>query len=41
MKPKILIEGYCWKSQQNGAVYNVGGYPLALLVDSTLELNRR
>ena len=25
MKPRILIEGYCWKSQQNGAVYNVEG----------------
>jgi hypothetical protein len=22
---KIVILGYCWKSQQNGAVYDVGG----------------
>lgn len=22
---KIMILGYCWKSQQNGAVYDVGG----------------
>lgn len=22
---RIIIEGYVWKSQQNGAVYNVGG----------------
>ena len=35
---KIKILGYVWKSQQNGAVYDVGGgYLPALLADSTQE----
>lgn len=25
MSAKIMIEGYAWKSQQNGAVYNPNG----------------
>ena len=25
MKPRIMIVGYCWKSQQNGAVYDACG----------------
>ena len=32
---KIKILGYCWKSQMNGAVYDVGGYRLAYVSDST------
>lgn len=32
---RIVTIGYVWKSQQNGAVYDVGGYPPALPADST------
>ena len=28
---KVVIIGYVYKSQQNGAVYDVGGIPVPLL----------
>ena len=35
---KVVIIGYVYKSQQNGAVYDVGGgYPHAFAADATLE----
>jgi hypothetical protein len=34
---KVVIIGYVYKSQQNGAVYDMGGYPRAFVVDVTLE----
>lgn len=38
---KIMVLGYVWKSQQNGAVYDWGGYLHALTADAILELNQR
>lgn len=38
---KIKLLGFVWKSQQNGAVYDVGGYLPALHVDSTQGYNQR
>lgn len=34
---KIVILGFCWKSQQNGAVYDVGGCLPASIAVSTQE----
>ena len=34
---KVVIIGYVYKSQQNGAVYDAGGYPLVFVADATLE----
>lgn len=31
---KIMVLGYVWKSQQNGAVYDWGGYRPALTADA-------
>ena len=38
---KILIAGYVWKSQQNGAVYDTGGYLPVLTVEFMQVLNLR
>lgn len=38
---KIMVLGYVWKSQQNGAVYDWGGYLPALTADVIRELNQR
>ena len=34
---KIKILGYCWKSQMNGAVYDVGGYLRHYVAESIQE----
>jgi len=33
----VVIIGYVYKSQQNGAVYDVGGYLPAYVPDAILE----